>query len=486
MNCSLKLHLKKLGLAALCTIPAHAFAQETPAPEAAPAEAEVAPAPVATPAPVVVATKPAVTSKWDSTFYGFIEADTIYDSTQGYSDAPGNSLIPAFTTFAGQKPKLQFSVRNSRIGYKIAAPEISGLKISGIAEMDFLGNQPADSSLSLTTTGVDAKGNPATDKGTISQSESSIWNNPAFRARHLVMKVENPYVDLWFGQTWDLFGGQSVVHPASVFIQGLPGQVYGRTAQIRLLHTFKTDAVNVEVAVAAARAPQSLAAMPDLQAALKVQLNGWKGVHTNGSTGTGYDPLTVSVSGIYRTLDLSTDPTATARTTNGWGLSVDAFLPILRGTPEDRSNALAITASYVMGAGIADQYSGMKTGVGAPSGVTIDGNLATNDSSKNPTAVKLTSMLFGLQYYLPFAQGKWWVAGNFSTWGSDNAKDLVVANGGKAGTALKSGQFLSGALFFDPTPAFRVGAEFAQTKTTLGDDTSNANNRFQFSAFYLF
>ena len=473
MNCTLKLHLKKLGLTALCLVPAHAFAQETPAP----APAETTPAPVAT--PPSVAAKPAVTSKWDSTFYGFIEADTIYDSTQAYSDAPGNALIPANTTFAGQKPKLQFSVRNSRLGYKIAAPEFSGLKLSGIAEMDFLGNQPGDSSVTVT-------GGATGEKAAISQSESSVWNNPAFRARHLVLKAENAYVDAWFGQTWNLFGGQSVVHPASVFIQGLPGQVYGRTAQIRLLHTFKTDAVNVEIAVAAARAPQSAAAMPDLQAALKVQLNGWKGVHTNGSTGTGYDPLTVSVSGIYRTLDLSIDPTATARTTNGWGVSIDAFLPILRGTPEDRSNALAVTASYVMGAGIADQYSGMKTGVGAPSGVSIDGNLATNDASKNPTAVKLNSMLFGLQYYLPFATGKWWIAGNFSTWGSDNAKDLVVANGGKAGSALKSGQFISGALFFDPTPAFRLGAEFAQTKTTLGDDTSNTNNRGQFSAFYLF
>ncbi len=474
MNCSIQMHLKKLGLAALCLIPAHAFAQETPAPTATEAPAAVAPAPAPTPAPAPAA-KPAVTSKWDSTFYGFIEADTIFDSTQSYSDAPGNGLIQGNTKYAGQKPRMQYSIRNSRIGYKIAAPEFGGLKLSGIAEMDFLGNQPGDSGVSSSAVGADGKA--ATES--ISQSESSVWNNPAFRARHLVMKAENAYVDLWFGQTWNLFGGQSVVHPASVFIQGLPGQVYGRTAQIRLLHTFKTDAVNVEIAVAAARAPQRDAAMPDLQGALKVQLPKWKGVHTNGSTGTGFDPLTVSVSGIYRTLDLSTDPTATAKTTNGWGLSIDAFLPIIPGTPEDRSNALSVTASYVMGAGIADMYSGMSTGVAGPAGVSIDKNLATFDANKNPTAVKLNSMLFGLQYYLP--GNKFWIAGNFSTWGSDNAKDLVAP-----AKALKSGQFISGAVFFDPTPAFRLGAEFAQTTTKLGDDSSATNNRGQFSAFYLF
>ncbi len=471
MNCARKLHWKKLGLTALCLIPVSAFAQEAAAPAPVVDAAPVVP----TPAPAPPAAKPAVTSKWESTFYGFIESDTIFDSTQSYSDAPGNALIQANSKYAGQKPRLQFSIRNSRLGYKIAAPEFGGLKLSGIAEMDFLGNQPGDSSVSSTAVGADGK--PATES--ISQTESSIWNNPAFRARHLVMKAENPYVDFWFGQTWNLFGGQSVVHPASVFIQGLPGQVYGRTAQIRLLHTFKTDAVNIEIAAAVARAPQRDAAMPDIQGALKVQLPKWKGVHTNGSTGTGFDPLTVSVSGIFRTLDLSTDPTATAKTTNGWGLSIDAFLPIIPGTLEDRSNALSLTASYVMGAGIGDMYSGMSTGVAGPAGVNIDKNLAAFDANKNPTAVKLNSMLFGLQYYLP--GNKFWIAGNFSTWGSDNAKDLVAP-----AKALKSGQFFSGALFFDPTPAFRLGAEFAQTKTTLGDDSSATNNRGQFSAFYLF
>jgi hypothetical protein len=467
----LKLHLKKAGIAALCLIPAHAFAADPldipTVAEPKPAVVEVAPAP----APVVKST---VTSKWDSTFYGFIEADTIFDSTQSYSDAPGNALIQGNAKYAGQKPRMQFSIRNSRIGYKIAAPEFGGLKLSGVAEMDFLGNQPGDSG--ITTDAVNAGGKAATDA--ITQSESSIWNNPAFRARHLLMKAENAYVDMWFGQTWNLFGGQSVVHPASVFIQGLPGQVYGRTAQIRLLHTFKTEMVNIEIAVAAARAPQRDAAMPDFQGGLKVQLPKWKGVHTNGSTGTGFDPLTVSVSGIYRTLDLSTDPTATAKTTNGWGVSIDAFLPIIPGSLEDRSNALSVTASYVMGAGIADMYSGMSTGVGSPVG-NMDKNLAAFDSSKNPVAVKLNSMLFGLQYYLP--GNKFWIAGNFSSWGSDNAKDLTTAS-----KALKTGTFFSGALFFDPTPAFRLGAEFAQTTTKLGDDSTATNNRGQFSAFYLF
>ena len=411
-----------------------------------------APAAVEAPAP---AAKPSVTSKWQTQFYGFVEADTMFDSTQSFSDVPGNGLVSKNGTWAGNNGRMQFGIRNSRLGYKVAAPALGEFKISGVAEMDFLGNQPSDA------------------------SEAAVWNNPGLRARHLLVKAENPYVDLWFGQTWNLFGGQPIVHPASLLIQGLPGQVYGRTAQIRLVKSFKTEPVTIDIAVAAARAPQKEAAMPDLQAALQLQINKWKGVHTSGSTATKVDPLTVSVSGIYRAFELGADPTATSHTTNGWGISADALLPIIPGTLEDRGNALTLTASYVTGAGIGDQYSGMATGVAVPTGVSIDKTLAALDKSGNPVAIKLSSMLFGLQYYLP--GNKFWIAGTFGSLSSDNAKDLVAA-----AKALKSSQFFSAAVFCDISEAFRLGGEFSQFTTTYGDDSSATNNRGQFSAFFLF
>lgn len=479
---SLKVTTLKVNLV-LALVPALAHAQTANPAEPVPGDAPVTtPVPTPVTTPVVVAEpvkpadapKPSVLSKFQTQFYGFVEQDSIYDSTQSLSDGPGNAFISRNGTNAGQKGRLQFSIRNSRLGYKIAAPAMGSVKISGIAEMDFLGNQP-DSA-------VDKSGNPAV-------SEAAVWNNPGLRARHLLLKVENPIVDIWFGQTWNLFGGQPIVHPNSVQIQGLLGQVYSRTTQIRLLHTFKTEPLNVEVAVALARPPQKEAAMPDLQGALKFQLNNWKGLHTSGSTGTGVDPLTVSLSGIYRSFEMSTDPT-TSTVVNGWGVSVDALIPVLPGSLDDRSNSLTLTASYAMGAGIADMYSGMKTGVGIPTAsipgspapASLDANLVGLDpKTKAPSAVKLQSMIFGLQYYLP-GGGKWWLAANYGSLASDNAKDLVASAKG----ALKSAMFWDACLFWDAAEGLRIGAEFAQTKTTYGDDGVATNNRAQLSAFYLF
>ena len=38
---------------------------------------------------------PPVTSKWNASMYGFIEADFIYDSTQSFPDLAGNTIIQA-------------------------------------------------------------------------------------------------------------------------------------------------------------------------------------------------------------------------------------------------------------------------------------------------------------------------------------------------------------------------------------------------------
>jgi hypothetical protein len=167
-------------------------------------------------------------------------------------------------------------MRNSRVGFKLAAPEVGEFKASAQVEMDFLGNQPSDA------------------------SEAQIFTNPAVRVRHYFLKIEDPYVDFLFGQTWQLFGWQGSFHPNTVQIQGVPGEVFGRAPQARLSHTFKTDPVNVEIAVAASRSPQRNSEVPDGQGGLRFMVNGWKGLRTAGSTGTSADALAIGVSGVVR------------------------------------------------------------------------------------------------------------------------------------------------------------------------------------------
>lgn len=265
-----------------------------------------------------------VKGKWNPVLYGFVEFDSIHDTTESFNDLAGNAAIAnPHGTYPGNHGRTQFGVRNSRIGFKLSAPESNGIKTTGILEMDFLGNQP---------------GSPAPTTGT-ALSEGAYFASPTFRVRHFALKLEDPYVDVLLGQYWQLFGWQSMFHPNTVEIQGVPGQVFSRTPQARLSHVFKTQPINLEVAVAAARPPQRDSGVPDGQAGLRVIINDWKGVHTMGGAGTAVDGASLGVSGVERKFVLpeyspTPSPTAT-RSTSGWGISLDALLPVIPASSVD-------------------------------------------------------------------------------------------------------------------------------------------------------
>jgi len=170
--------------------------------------------------------------------------------------------------------RTQFGVRNSRIGFRFKGPETANIKSSALAEMDFLGNQPQGQPL------------PVAPAGSPAVSEAAYFNNPAFRVRHFMLKMETPIVDLLAGQYWELFGWQSYFHPNTVELQGVPGQIYSRTPQLRISKLVKTDAVNVEAAIAALRPLQRNSEIPDAQAGIRVLVNHLKALHTAGGTGT--------------------------------------------------------------------------------------------------------------------------------------------------------------------------------------------------------
>ena len=289
-------------------------------------------------------------SKFSATFYGFVEADFIRDSTQSLNDLAGNAALAHSGTFAADHDRMIFGQRNSRLGFKLKGPESEMIKSSGIAEMDFLGNQPQSS--------PSPAGSPAV-------SESAYYASPTFRVRHMALKLETPFVDVLAGQYWELFGWQTIYHPNSVQIQGLPGQVFSRAPQFRLSHMFKSDVVNVEVAVAAVRPPQRDSGLPDGQAGLRLILNDWKGMRTAGGAGTSVDPLSVGVSGVarrFRLPEYATAPTQTQHI-NGYGISVDGIIPVVPATPQNWDNALTLTGSFVRGQAIADLFTGLTGGV---------------------------------------------------------------------------------------------------------------------------
>lgn len=457
--------------------PASPPPDEKPEPPPVAAPVTVAPPPVSEKPPEMKdIPRPSVASKIDVSIYGFVELDSIWDSTQGLNDLAGNAAIARPGTYTGDHSQLTFGARNSRIGLKLGAPAPDGVKITGQMEMDFLGNQPA---------GI---------------SEASFWQNPPFRLRHMNLRIETPVFDFLFGQTWQLFGWQGMNQPNTVQIQGIPGQAYARAPQIRISKKIPASkAVSVELAIAAARPVSRASASPDGQAGIRFNIDALKAWHTGGSTGSALDSAMIAVSVVGRRLavdEFSATPHSQV-VRNGYGISADALFPLIPASKDHHGNALTVQGSYVNGAGIADLYTGLSGGTGNPAlpnpamatpaptytpnidnGIVLFHEDADGTFSLHP--IQWTSYLAGFQYYLP-PSGKVWIAGNYSHLESENAHLYGAPN-----KVFDKQDWFDGNLFVDATANARFGVEFSRTQQTYVDGTEADDNRVQLSAFLLF
>jgi len=448
-----------------------AAAQTAPAPQPAP---PAPPAEATKPAPAPAPTPGQVITKWAMTFYGFAEFDMMHDTTQSFTDSPGNGMIVRSDALTYKNGRTQTTARNSRLGVRLAAPESNGIRASGAVEMDFMGNQPA-------------------------VSEGSFVNNGAFRLRAAYAKVESDYVDVLAGQNYCVFGFQPFFYPMSISFFGLPNMAFGRTQQLRLSRLVKTDPANVEIAAAAFRPPQRDSSLPDFQGGVKVGFNSWKGAHTGGSGYAAVDPLSIGVSGAarrFRVNEFAAAP-STTNTATGWGVSFDLMIPIIRAaSPDAKGNALTATGSVVTGHGIGDLLGGLTCGAAFPSvppaeeggmaqpyPANIDAGLVQYDSEGNLRTLNWTTFMGGFQYYLP-PKGRVTVGGNYTQGKSGNITEGLT--GAALGGVLKKSQFVEGTVLGDITPAVRAGAAWQRIHQTRGDDMTTTNNRFELSVYFFF
>lgn len=432
-----------------------------------------------------------VTGKFATTFYGFVEGDFIHDTTQSFNELAGMSPIVKPSTNgggnAGDNGRTMFAIRNSRLGFRLKAPEVNGIRASAQLEMDFFGNQPG----SPPVAGASAP------SGALSATlaESSFFNNPTFRVRHFLLKLDNDFVNVWIGQTWELAGWQGQFQPSTVAIQGLPGQLYSRTAQLRLDKVFHLGPTTVEIAAAALRPPQMNAEIPDFQGGIKLAIDGWTGVQTASATGgTSINPATIGLSGGVRSFRLAQSLTTSdyARVT-GHVVALDLMIPVIP-AKERGEWALTFVGEATTGTGDAEMFTNLKggAGVGAPNGVTsaqytaaklndIDTGLAgwiNTDGSIG--TVNWKTLLLSAQLYLP-PSGKLWLSGSFSNTLSDN-----VTFFGAAPAVWWHETWWDLNVFADVTPAVRLGLEYSHFQQTYGDGVSAANDRVQFSGFFIF
>jgi hypothetical protein len=414
-----------------------------------------------------------VVGKWATTLYGFVQADFMWHSTQSFNDFGSNFQVARPGTLAGDNGRFEGSIRDSRIGLRIAPPELSWLRASAVFELDLLG--------------------PTGTVGT-TITEGSFFVNPVLRVRHAYFKAETPVIDILFGQYWHLFGWQPHYVPAVVQWPGIVGELFSRTTQLRLSKTVKTKPVTFEIAVAGMRPPQRDSSVPEFEAGMRLSFNKWTAAHSLYMTSTSTMPASIAISGDLRRFTLP-ELSAMPQSLNskvGLGIAGNIFLPIIPGTKERKDNSLAIIGEFVYGQGISDLYTGLTGGVANPSvpmaGGTMgtynsdaDAGLAVYDMYGNMQLPTWMTFLVGAEYWLPKVGGRVALFANFSRTQLQDAKIYVNP------TRVRDNEmFYNGGFLVDVTGAIRVGVDYARYDDQYADGVHAINDAVQVSGFLFF
>ena len=490
---------------------APAFGAE-PAAAAEPAAVPAAPAAAAVPtAPQEAAAvsaaagdkpSPAI-NKFKVTLFGFAELDMTRDSTQFLTEAPGNGIVRGntdVTKFAGTNERTMFSVKNSRVGLKLAAPEVGGVKSSGFFEADFFGDQPLAYSDAIVP--INEPPNMVNNRIPTAVNETSSNINASVRLRHYYLKLETSVVDVLAGQYFDVFGwGGGPFFPSTVSLLGVVGQLFHRQPQLRLSRRFRSDAVDFEIAAAAARPVQRDGGYPDAEGGMRVFFNRWKGVHSQSSGQPISDPMCIGVSGLFREFRLN-EFTALTPTQyvheRGWGVAAQAMIPIIPATLDDQRNALSLTFEFNMTSGASDFYTNLTGGDTTPGITDGAGNTVPYAANLDPgivdwsnaygafVPIKWQGLLLGLQYHLPIDAGKIWVSALYAQLSSSNISEVAL----KPYNAYKKSTYFDVSAFIAVAASTQIGVMYQTMKDTYVDDSDvslkSARNHRVHVAFLFF
>jgi hypothetical protein len=442
-----------------------------------PAAAELPPPPPVAPLPRTTAPLSAGEPGWQMGFYGWLELDAIWDSTQSFNETVLNQNIQRPNTFAGDNPRFQGTPKDSRIGFKVAAPAYGSIKASAQFEADFFGLQPP----------------------TASQDQQYTYST--IRLRHYFAKLETPIVDLLVGQTFDLYGwGGQGFFPSTPAFLGVMGEVFHRNVQLRLSKTFENDALALEIAAAGVRPATRDGGIPDGQAGLKLSIKALQGASAQGPRPAKPAPAAIAVSGVYRQLTVTDFQalSADAQKTKGWGAAVNAFLPIVPVSGDDYSNALSITGEYSRGTGVADLYLTLTGGVLFPAlpnpknvlpapayTPNIDPGIVTFDAQGLVHTIDWQGWMVNGHYNLPINKGKTLsLSGTYSEVRSSNALSLTPIAGQYF--VWDKGRYFDGTAWWSITPAFQMCLSFQYDQQTYGDGVVAKNYRAQGGWWFFF
>ena len=428
---------------------------------------------------------------WAFTLFGVVQADYLHDTTRSYDESIGANLVARTDTYEGTVGRTQFTARNSRFGFILESPTLGGVTPSATILMDFPGNQP----------GTPYPYGPGGVTGGEQLSEGSYYGNATPRLRYGYLTLRSAILDLVAGETVDIFGWQSYFQLCSLGF--VPNQIATRNTQIRLSHAFGLGGpITLDVAVEAARPAQRDSEVPDAMGAVRIAFPGWKGVTTAGNAITLAAPLSFSVSGVTRQFKVNAfapPPPQSSNSATGWGVSVDAFLPIIPASnAQDRNGRLTLIGSFVYGTGIADlQITGggaqfptlPNPALASPPPVytpDVDNGLVSFDTLGVLHTIDWYTAKAGAQLYLP-QRLILTVNGTYAH--SKNMAKLFPMGGAEIellGAVADSTEFGEAALLWDATAAvrFTLGGQYTRVHYLDGNEPHNVRGIFQ--ALYVF
>ena len=113
----------------------------------------------------------------------------------------------------------------------------------------------------------------------------------------------------------------------------------------------------------------------------------------------------------------------------------------------------------------------------------IDSGIVTYDGNGKLQPIDWRAIVVGLQYYLPVADGRLWISGNFAHLESSNIVELTPIAGRSA--VYDQAQYIDGNLFVAFTSYLQTGYSFQMIEQTFGDGVKARNYRSE-GALHLF
>jgi hypothetical protein len=415
-----------------------------------------------------------VLSKFNLSIGGYVKLDYAYNSTNLGNNgviSPSSGAIPSkgiagtganSTLFANEDQSI-FSLKQSRIWFKIDGPPLAGAKTGGFLEIDFYGDN------------------------------SAAAESPMPRLRHAYGTIDWPRTQVLFGQYWDMFAPMiaSTEDFRCAAPQGAPNGP--RVPQIRLTQKVDLSADQQLKLVVALQDPNQTG---DNQSAVSGQygpnvnyagqifyINKGLGV-APGYMSLSMNPFTVGVFGIYGTENA---PSNSYNSISSWGYGLYAFAPLI-GSKDGISRAmtLAFEGQAYEAANLA--YSGATsisvTGT-TPAGGTAGSTSNTFDPAGDQDPARNWGYIAQLKFFPTQDLG---LTAGYGTRHALNTSDFF----GISNFQRYSQQFFAN-VTYDLNAAVRIATEWQNLETRYGNvngvkgaTASGVDNTFRLCAYYFF